>query len=92
MFETPRNLWFDPEQMLWNTQAGTSDLEWCSRVIKGDYLRKAGWGEYVDALPDPRYPFIVDTNIFTWHIQPDGTRYPVQMPKRKAPPVLGVSV
>jgi len=84
VFETPRKNWYDPETMAWNTQSGTSDLEWCSRVIKGDYLRKAGWGEYVDALPDPRYPFIVDTNIFSWHINPDGNRFPAQMPVRKS--------
>ncbi len=88
VFRTPRDLWYDPERMGWNTQSGTSDLDWSARVIEGDYLRKAGWGSYVDSLPDTRYPFIVDTNIFTWHINPDGRMYPSQMPTRD----LGVSV
>jgi hypothetical protein len=83
VFETPRKQWFDPETMQWNTQSGTSDLAWSTRVIEGDYLRKAGWGDYCVGLEDERYPFIVDTNIFTWHIQPDGQRYPREMPKRK---------
>lgn len=83
VFNTPRHTWFDPEQQAWNTQQGTSDLEWSTRVIQGDYLRKAGWGKYVDNLPDQRYPFIVDTELFTWHIQPDGTKYPFQLPARE---------
>jgi len=92
VFETPRKSWWDPETMAWNTQSGTSDLEWCARVIQGNYLRRAGWGAYVDSLPDQRYPFIVDTNIFTWHINPDGQRYPAQIPTRTEPPPLGISV
>jgi hypothetical protein len=39
-------------------------------------MRKAGSGEYVDNLPDPRYPFLVDTNIKCGHIDPDGHQYP----------------
>ena len=98
VFNTPRKLWFDPESGFWNTTAGTSDLEWSTRVIEGDYLRKSGWGDYVDKLPDPRYPFIVDTNLFCWHIDPDGRRYPAvwppPTPHQDPPPAptLGVSV
>lgn len=83
VFRTPRDVWHDPETGFYNTISGTSDLDWCARVIAGDYMRKAGWGTYVDGLPDPRYPFLVDTNIWTWHIQPDGQRYPAEWPPRR---------
>lgn len=82
VFRTPRDVWHDPESGFYNTISGTSDLDWCTRVINGDYMRKAGWGDYVDGLPDPKFPFIVDTNIFTWHIQPDGQRYPGEWPPK----------
>lgn len=77
VFDTPRSLWYDPETGYANAKTGTSDLEWCTRVIEGDYLRKAGWGEYVDNLPDKRYPFLMDTNIFCSHIdRSSGVQYP----------------
>jgi len=106
VFNTPRNLWFDPESGFYNTITGTSDLEWCSRVISGNYLQKAGWKDYVDNLPDPRYPFLVDTSIFLFHQDPmTGQMYPPAKPamivsednlrsaeKEEAPPTLGVNV
>lgn len=93
IFNTPRDIWWEPQTGFWNTTSGTSDLEWCTRVIKGDYMRKAGWGKYVDGLEDKRYPFMVDTNLFSWHIEPDGTRYPKVMPvTQTSPPPLGVNV
>lgn len=76
VFETPRNLWFDPESNQFNVTTGTSDLDWCTRVMKGDYLRKAGWGSFVDNLPNPEYPFPVDTNLFCKHIEVSGQQYP----------------
>ncbi len=76
VFNTPRDIWVDPETGWYNTRSGTSDLAWCTRVMKGDYLRKAGWGKFVDELPDPRYPFVVDTNLFCRHIEMDGTQFP----------------
>jgi hypothetical protein len=76
VFETPRKMWPDPELQQFATMVGTSDLDWCSRVIEGDYLRRAGWGDFVDDLDDPRYPYLVDTNIFCEHINIDGTRFP----------------
>lgn len=70
VFHTPRAAWFNPETNQYNFTATTSDLEWCDRVMQGDYLRKAGW-------PAPgRWPFLVDTNIFCWHINPDGQMFP----------------
>lgn len=76
VFDTPRTLWADPESHQVYSLTGTSDLGWCTKLIEGNYLRKAGWGEYVDKLPDKRWPLIVDTNIFCNHINPDGAQFP----------------
>lgn len=72
VFITPRDLWFDPETEQFNMTQGTSDLDWCTRVMKGDYFRKAGWDKYADM----EYPFLVDTNIFCKHINNDGEQFP----------------
>lgn len=72
VFDTPRASWYNPETNMTNMSAGTSDLEWCQRVIQGGYLRKAGWHNFA-ASP---YPFVVDTNICCGHINPDGTIFP----------------
>ena len=72
--ETPRYTWYNPETGATNVASGTSDLEWCKRVMRGDYLRKAGWTAFADEHGD--YPFLVDTDIFCGHINPDGTIYP----------------
>lgn len=78
VFATPRGGWFDEATGQYNTTSGTSDLDWCDRVIKGDYLRKAGWGKFADE--HPRYPFLVDTrNLFCRHITPDGAQYPLEV-------------
>lgn len=72
VFDTPRHLWHDPETEQYNITSGTSDLAWCTRVMEGDYFKKAGWDEY----QDKQFPFLVDTNIFCRHIDMDGTQYP----------------
>lgn len=72
VFDTPRQLWFDPASQQFNTTAGTSDLDWCTRVMKDGFFKKAGWDDY----QDKEYPFLVDTNIFCRHIDMDGTQYP----------------
>ena len=72
VFDSPRSLWYDPESGQYNTTQGTSDLDWCTRVMTGDYFKRAGWDEYADK----DFPFLVDTTIFCQHINPDGTRYP----------------
>lgn len=77
VFDSPRNISVDPLGNI-NSMQGTSDLDWSNRVIAGDYIRKAGWTKYLDGLEDQRYPLIVDTNLFCWHIDPDGTVYPTQ--------------
>ena len=72
VFNTPRASWLDPESKEFVIASGTSDLEWCSRVITQGYLDKAGWTE----IAKLEYPFVVDTNIFCRHIDTDGTMYP----------------
>lgn len=72
VFSTPRKQWFDPETGQYNTTQGTSDLDWCTRVMEGDYLAKAGWDEHAEM----EHPFLVDTNIFCKHINQDGEQFP----------------
>jgi hypothetical protein len=72
VFNTPRYMWFNPETGVYHTHAGTSDLEWCTRVIEGGYLAKAGWPQYQEM----QYPFLVDTNVFCKHINPNGETFP----------------
>lgn len=71
VFVTPRTYQV-VEKGEMNTVSGTSDLDWCSRVIDGGYFKKAGWKRF----HNKKYPFLVDTNIFCKHIQPDGERFP----------------
>ena len=72
VFDTPRNLWVDPQTGTFNTTMGTSDLDWCTKVMAGNYLAKAGWPQYQEM----RWPFLVDTGIFCKHINNDGSQYP----------------
>jgi hypothetical protein len=99
VFDAPRVTWFDSSAWEFYSLAGTSDLNWCKQVMAGDYMRKAGWGDFVDNLEDPRYPFLVDTNIFCFHIDPEGIQYPTraemrqwQLEEKPKPPTLGISV
>lgn len=72
VFISPRDVWFDPESAQFNTNVGTTDLRWCTDVIKGEYLAKAGW----TAIQQQEYPFLVDTNWFIRHIDDQGRIYP----------------
>lgn len=72
VFETPAEMWFNPETGQFNTKHGTSDLEWCTRIIEGKYLEKSGWKKH----QKKKYPFLVDTNIFCHQIDEEGVRYP----------------
>lgn len=74
VFETPRSNYFDPEQSHFEKRFGTSDLNWCERVIKDKWLEKSGWGEF--AKKHPKYPFLMDTSIFCQQIDHSGRRYP----------------
>lgn len=72
VFETPRDVWFDPESHQFNTMTGTSDMQWSRRIIEEGYLEKSGWVDFADK----EYPFLVDTNIFCKHINNDGEVFP----------------
>ncbi len=72
VFDTPRRAWFDPESNQYNTLSGTSDLEWCTRVMTEGFFAKGGWPGYADK----QYPFLVDTAIRCVHIDQNGTTYP----------------
>jgi hypothetical protein len=73
VFDTPVKSWFNPETNSQETLVGTSDLDWCERIISGGYLKKH-WPK----LAKLRYPFLVDTNISCMHIEEDGRQFPLQ--------------
>lgn len=72
VFDTPNKMWFDEKQGQFATVTGTSDLDWCSRVIEGKYLERAGYPE----LQKEEFPFLVDTNIFCKHVDIRGRVFP----------------
>jgi hypothetical protein len=76
VFNTPREMWTNPVTGYQGFKNGTSDLDWCNRVMEGDYFRRAGWNKYMDELEDERYPFLCDTRIFAKHINPNGEQFP----------------
>lgn len=99
VFNTPRDIWYDPGSEQFNTVNGTSDLDFCKRIIDGGYLEKSGWTDHARMA----YPFLVDTNIFCGHIEPNGEIYPPQyheirkrlgelQASERKPPALGISV
>ena len=76
VFNTPREIWKNPQTGDYSVMGGTSDLDWCTRVIEGDYIRRAGWNDYMDSLEDEQYPIILDTGIFARHINQNGEQFP----------------
>lgn len=73
IFETPQKQYLDPQTRAYVTEQGTSDLEFCSRIIKEDILTKAGWSE----IAKKEFPFLCDTRIFCHHIDlTTGRMYP----------------
>lgn len=72
VFETPSRVWFDPEVRNWYTATGTEDMEFCSQVMANDIFRKAGWEKFARK----KYPFLIDTTLFCWHIDEAGIKYP----------------
>lgn len=81
IFDTPAKSWFNEETGAQETLIGTSDLDWCNQVIKGNYFEKAGWPE----IQKKEWPFLVDTEIFCRHIDPDGTQFPIEFPEEFLP-------
>lgn len=78
VFQMPERVWYDPE-LGWDNSQGTSDMEFCSRVIVENVFEKAGWSNYVGV----KYPFLIDTNIFVWHIAENGLIFPSPSEKQK---------
>lgn len=78
VFEMPQKMWISPDGDEVNTETGTTDLNWCTRVMEGDYFKKAGWDKYAEM----EFPFLVDTNIFCMHIDPLGVVYPPEARNR----------
>lgn len=74
IFDTPRDLHYDPLTGQWNSTTGTSDLDWCTRIMKEGYLKKAGWDKHAKM----KYPFLIDTNIYCKQIDEMGITYPVE--------------
>ena len=52
VFDTPSQSWFNEETQAQESLIGTSDLNFCTRVIQGDYLTKAGFPE----IAKKKYP------------------------------------
>jgi len=82
VFKQPNSIWFDNESGGMVAKGGTTDLEWCTRIMEEGLLEKAGYPKYQKM----KYPFLVDTNIFVRHIDPNGTMWPKAMPARYMPP------
>lgn len=80
VFETPGKTWFNEETGAQEMLVGTSDLDWCKRVIEKGYL-KEDWPH----IAKKKYPFLVDTNIYCKHIDPDGTQFPINFPPEFLP-------
>jgi len=74
VFDTPKIHWTDPELGAIRSFQGTEDLSWCDRVIRGEFLKKAGW----TTVAKKRYPFLIDTNIACLHIREDGVKFPLK--------------
>lgn len=73
VFETPSKIIYDPETGGMAAASGTSDLNWCARVIREKVLARAGWPK----IGRRKYPFLCDTRIFCRHIDlTTGKQYP----------------
>jgi hypothetical protein len=72
VFLDPRQVLVEPDSGAILVRTGTSDLEWCQRVIETGVLKRAGWPQ----IARKRFPYLVDTRIACAHITPDGVRYP----------------
>lgn len=75
VFDTPMKSWFNPDKGAQETLVGTSDLDFCTRIIKEGYLKD------FPKVAKKEFPFLIDTNIFCMHIDSDGTQYPLGIPK-----------
>lgn len=73
VFETPGSTWFNEETGSQEMLIGTSDLDFCTRVIEGGYLQ-----DHWPSLAKKKFPFLIDTAINAMHIdRQDGTQFPI---------------
>ena len=72
VFEAPDRATID-ENGMFASISGTTDLNFCSKIIDNNIFEKAGWPEYQMM----EYPFLVDTNIFLNHIDQQGRMFPL---------------
>lgn len=78
VFEQPNRLQFNEERGGYEGMTGTTDLEWCKRIIREKLFDKIGYPE----IQKLEFPFLVDTTIFVKHIDQNGRQFPLQIPKR----------
>ena len=64
VFVTKREAGINPETGGYYRKMGTSDLEWCDRILDHGLLKEAGFKE----AARKKYPFPVDTSIACGHI------------------------
>ena len=92
VFELPnanvRNSGFDnkgDETVTFANTRGTTDLNFCKRLMRDGIFTKAGWKKYQNM----KYPFLVDTNILVQHIDNAGRQFPLGGVPRQHMPIQG---
>lgn len=81
VFEEPARIVYNHKLHTLVGEVGTSDLEWCRRVMEGNYFEKAGWKKYAKM----KYPYLVDSNLYCTHIDDQGRQYPIEFPPEYMP-------
>jgi hypothetical protein len=81
VFQQPSRITYNEERMGIETLGGTTDLEWCKRIIRENLLEKIGYPE----IAKMKYPYLCDTTIFVKHIDQNGRMYPLEIPKHHLP-------
>lgn len=79
VWQTPQTAGLDPVTGHWTQSGGTEDIYFYDRIIKGNYLAKAGWKK----IARKTYPYLVDTNVFCKHIDVNGKQYPANGEERQ---------
>jgi hypothetical protein len=77
VFKHPEDVCIDPNSNDFFVTQGTTDLNFCNELIRDNIFEKAGWPE----MQKKEFPFLVDTSIFVQHIDNDGVKWPVNLPK-----------
>jgi hypothetical protein len=79
VYENPHTISQDPQSGTWTVTQGTEDLRLCDRIMDEKIFEKAGWPKY-QAM---EFPFLIDTNIFCYHIDENGLKYPLGGEEKK---------